>query len=61
MDTDVKIIKVAYNVAGRPDKKSIGRQLITWLQQGYRLVSRDEIIGECETQNHTVLTFAKDA
>ncbi len=61
MDTDVKIIKVAYNIAGQPDKKGIGRQLITWFQQGYRLVDRDEIIGECKAQNYTMLTFSKDA
>ena len=60
MNTDIRVINVEYNTAGKPDKKSIGRQLITWLHQGYRLVERNEIIGERKTQNYTMLTFAKE-
>lgn len=60
MSKDVKVINVEHNIAGKPDKKNIGRQLLKWLHQGYRLVDRDEIIGERKTQNYTMLTFAKE-
>lgn len=57
---DLKVINVEHNPAGKPDKKGIGRQLLTWLQQGYRLVRRDEVLGERKTHDYTMLTFAKD-
>ncbi len=60
MSKDVKIITVNYNASGTPDRKNIGRQLIMWLHQGYRLVSRDEIVGQRNTQNFTRLTFSKE-
>lgn len=61
MKTDIKVINVEYDTGGQPDKKQIGWELLTWLQQGYRLAARDEILGEKPSQHYTVLTFAKDA
>lgn len=61
MNREIKIIHVAHNAAGLPDKKGVGRELITWLQQDYRLVNRVEVAGDRTTQSHTVLTFRKEA
>lgn len=60
MNKQVKVINVEHDMAGKPDKKNIGWQLIKWLHQGYRLVDRNEIIGERKTRNYTMLTFKKD-
>lgn len=60
MHQDVKVINVEHTRTGTPDKKSIGWQLLTWLPKGYRLIERAEIIGERQSQNYTMLTFARD-
>ncbi len=60
MQRDVKIINVDHTDAGIPDKKGIGWQLLTWLTQGYRLIRRDEVIGESDATDYTLLTFARE-
>jgi hypothetical protein len=60
MGRKVKVINVDYNAAGKPDKKSIGWQIITWLRRGYALARRDEITGGQRTQDYTLLTFVKE-
>ena len=60
MRREIKIINVNHTQAGTPDKKGIGRQLLIWLTQGYRLIRRDEITENSEADNYTSLTFARD-
>ncbi len=60
---NVKVIKVAYGIGGRPHEKNIEKTIAKWMDRGFRLDSQHEQPAGCfapPQAGYTRLIFMKD-
>lgn len=57
----VKLVAVRYGLLGNPNHAQIQRVIERWVNRGYTLRERDELLGGCFGMgNRTELTFIED-